>query len=294
MRASGFIGQAAAFAIMVALVWGGGRWLVERELPETTVSQSDPDDDMGALFDEDGNLLPPEESAPEPPPEPAAGEPGGTAATELERVAPREPLGDLGQASTPPPPPPTEQGGWQPTVMYKPVAVAAGRIESMGYQVALAGANVVEADESCSYQGADWDCGIRARTAFRSLLRGRAPTCTVPPEPGTEAIQADCRIGSQDLAAWLVENGWARATPGGPYVEAGARAEKELRGIFGPPPDTSLPLAAERVPSLLGDPGAPATAYEDDFGQEAGAVPILPGEFPPAPKPPAVQTVPAQ
>ncbi|MBL8582011.1 MAG: hypothetical protein JNL61_07285, partial [Rhizobiaceae bacterium] len=64
VRASGFIGQVAAFAVMVAVLWGAGHWMIERELQDTPVPAVEPDDDMGALFDEDGNLLPPEEAAP--------------------------------------------------------------------------------------------------------------------------------------------------------------------------------------------------------------------------------------
>ncbi|MBL8581757.1 MAG: thermonuclease family protein, partial [Rhizobiaceae bacterium] len=186
------------------------------------------------------------------------------------------------QASSSAPPAP---GHWSPTILYKPVAVAAGRIDAMGYEVSLAGLNVVAADESCEYEGKSWDCGLRARTAFRSFLRGRAPTCTVPPQPTGEPVVAECHVGNDDIGAWLVENGWARALAGGPYVEAGELAEKERRGIFGPAPDTSLPAPSQQQPSLLGDVGAPSSGGDDLPEPAEDAPAILPGAFPPAPKP---------
>ncbi|WP_367117475.1 thermonuclease family protein, partial [Mesorhizobium sp.] len=77
------------------------------------------------------------------------------------------------------------------------------------------------------------------RTAFRAFLRGRAVVCTVPPEGGRDLITAECRVGNQDVGQWLIENGWARAAKGGPYVEAGDKARMARKGIFGPAPSLS-------------------------------------------------------
>ena len=129
-----------------------------------------------------------------------------------------------------------EKADWEGTSLFRPVATAAGTFEAMGYTVSLAGTKAIDPDETCTYRGTDWPCGVRARTEFRQLLRGRAVVCAMPEGEATKALAVDCRIGTQNLGGWLVENGWARAAANGPYVEAGKKAAEESKGIFGPPP----------------------------------------------------------
>ncbi|BCH27285.1 thermonuclease family protein [Mesorhizobium sp. L-8-3] len=154
-------------------------------------------------------------------------------AAPYERVEPRAPLSQLSLA-LPPKPPVDEDGG---TILYRPVATGSARFEAMGRVVDVAGTESVDLRERCTFEGAEWPCGVRARTAFRYFIRGRAISCDVPPEAGTDIV-AGCRIGAQDVGAWLVTNGWARAAPGGPYAEAEKQAREARRGIFGPPPKT--------------------------------------------------------
>ena len=151
----------------------------------------------------------------------------------LEREAPRDPLGPLGQAL---PPPPVRPDDWDGTILYRPVAVASAEFEAMGFRIAIAGTESVDPGQICKFDGAEWPCGIGARTAVRLWLRGRALSCIVPPEADRQLLVAGCRLGEQDVGAWLVSNGWARAVAGGPYVLAEEQARKAKAGIFGPPP----------------------------------------------------------
>ncbi|MFU0503973.1 thermonuclease family protein [Pseudaminobacter sp. NGMCC 1.201702] len=172
---------------------------------------------------------------------------------ELERTAPREPLGDLGLAASPKK---KADGG---TILYRPVASAAGRIEAMGYSITLADIEALDADETCDFEGKTWPCGARARSAFRAFLRGRAVTCDVPPKPDGAVTPTTCRLGKQDVGAWLVENGWARATAG-PYADASENARSAGKGMFGPPPAAvSLPAlpASEDLAITPTDPSGP-------------------------------------
>jgi endonuclease YncB( thermonuclease family) len=153
---------------------------------------------------------------------------------EFERVSPRAPLGEIGLAL---PPKPVMPDDWKGTTLYRPVAPAAGVVEAMGHTVAIAGVDTVAADETCLFEGEEWACGIRARTAFRLWLRGRAVTCAVPAEADPKTITAACRLGKQDVGQWLVSNGWARAAAGGPYGDADEKARAAKKGIFGRPPD---------------------------------------------------------
>ncbi|WP_378944558.1 thermonuclease family protein [Mesorhizobium sp. ANAO-SY3R2] len=152
----------------------------------------------------------------------------------LVREAPRAPLSELSLAL---PPKPKVTDEWDGTALFQPVAAAAGVIESKGLSVAIAGVTPLDAGESCSFEDKEWNCGARARTAFRGLLRGRAVVCALPAEAGQGDVVARCRIGKQDVGEWLVSNGWARAEAGGPYEDVGNKAEAEKKGIFGPPPE---------------------------------------------------------
>jgi endonuclease YncB( thermonuclease family) len=187
-------------------------------------------------------------SAIEPEPAAPARQPG------LERIEPRGPLSELALALPPRPKPgtgsPGEEGG---VTLFRPVASAAGVIEGKDRSVAIAGIDAVPLDQICTDERArKWGCGLHARGAFRAFLRGRAVVCDEP-LPGGEDAAVACRVGKQDLGQWLVENGWARAAPGGPYVEVQAAAERAKKGIFGAAPDLS---GMQPEPEAVGAPGS--------------------------------------
>ncbi|SFN81854.1 Endonuclease YncB, thermonuclease family [Mesorhizobium sp. NFR06] len=273
---------------MAALVVAGGRTVKGNE-SVISVDQIDPD----TISDPDASTPPqepataaiPAPAAPRPPKpvvhsravDPEVVAPPALSESELERVEPRAPLSDLALAGPPKPPKSKMPGDWNGTKLFQPVAVAAGLIEAKDYAVAITGVDVVRADETCSDEGKTWACGARARTAFRAFLRGRAVACTLPPEGGRDTISADCHIGNRDVGQWLVENGWARAAQGGPYLEAENRARAAKKGIFGP------------APNLGGLPALPAAS---------GPAPVAPDSILPAEDgavtPPVDQPAPAQ
>ena len=201
----------------------------------------------------------------------------------LERIEPRAPLSELSLAVPPKPKTPEDLAG-EP--LFHPVAEAAGVIEAKGQSLTVSGIEVVKPDETCTDSaGKNWPCGVKARTAFRGFLRGRAVTCAAPDKAGA----AQCRVGNQDIGAWLVENGWARALPDGPYADAGRKASEAAKGVYGAAPDLSalppvpavtpepLPGMADEPSSILDESGTAATPPD----QSAPVTP-LPG-FPPAP-----------
>jgi len=153
-------------------------------------------------------------------------------ASEIERVEARPPLGDLGLAVRPETPMPQD---WRETLLYRPIATSSAIFESMGWKVVISGAQDIGVDQTCSFRGEAWPCVQQARAAFNAWLRGRALNCFLPPETERFAIAASCRLGKQDVGAWLVANGWAMALPGGIYGKAEAIARNAGMGIFGPP-----------------------------------------------------------
>lgn len=171
------------------------------------------------------------------------------AGDKLERIAPRGPLGDLAL----PAPPRRKQGG---SALYRPISSAAGRIEAMGYSIRLAGIEPLDPQENCDFGGRAWPCGMRARSAFRAFLRGRAVNCDMAADmEKARPVTTSCRLGKQDLGEWLVENGWARAQAGGPYASLAEDARAQGRGLYGPPPEAA---ALSPLPSTMpADPSEP-------------------------------------
>jgi endonuclease YncB( thermonuclease family) len=242
---------AGAFLALIGLgfaIMAGGQTLIPDETsPEATVPPDGPETAAVPKID---------------PPRPSIRSrtaDGKAVPEEFERVSPRAPLGEIGLAL---PPKPVMPDDWKGTILHRPVAPAAGVVEAMGHTVAIAGVDAVAADETCLFEGKEWACGIRARTAFRLWLRGRAVTCAVPPEADPKTITAACRLGKQDAGQWLVSNGWARAVAGGPYGDAEEKARAAKKGIFGRPPDkNSLPPPSSSVSTLprpSTDPTAPS------------------------------------
>ncbi|TGQ63839.1 MAG: thermonuclease family protein [Mesorhizobium sp.] len=151
--------------------------------------------------------------------------------SDIERVEPRSPLGELGLA---PPATPMPQD-WREILLFNPVVTSSAGFESMGRKVTISEVEGVDIDRTCLSGDISWPCGQRARAAFNRWLRGRALKCFVPPETDRFPIAAPCKLGKQDVGAWLVSNGWALALPNGIYGKAEVVARTAEMGIFGPP-----------------------------------------------------------
>lgn len=147
----------------------------------------------------------------------------------LERVEPRQPLGELALAPDPATMPPAQ------TLLYRPVALAAGIIEAQGHRIQLDGIEALPEDATCENAGRSWPCGLHARGAFRAWLRGRAVSCTVRPVAINETVVSACRLGPQDAAEWLARQGWTRSATGA-YADVLEEARAAGRGIYGAPP----------------------------------------------------------
>ncbi|MBE7183371.1 MAG: thermonuclease family protein [Methylobacterium mesophilicum] len=166
------------------------------------------------------------EDAPDPSGQTAAAKPEIDPQTGLERLPARPPLSKPEKPEAP-----------KPTLLYRPVATAAGRLEAGGHVVEVQGVKVTEADQVCDApDGKSWACGIVARTAFRNWLRNRAVLCTVPDKPSSAVVKSACTVGNEDAATWLVANGFAETDDGGPYAKAQAEAKQVGRGIWGAAP----------------------------------------------------------
>lgn len=206
--------------------------------------------------------------------------------SDMQREAPRPPLSDLGLASTPKPPEPPApatpvDAGEQMQLLQRPVAVAAGRLESQGRTIELQGIEIVPVEQTCqTASGESWPCGMQARTAFRQWLRSRAVMCRLPENDSGAAVATECTLGNEDAAAWLVANGWAKAAPGSAYEEAGRKAVEAHLGIFGDKPDTSLSNPEPGSSDMMDNPSPLAPEPEP---QPSSPSPQPLDGFPPAP-----------
>ncbi len=144
--------------------------------------------------------------------------------TLLERAVPRQPLSR---------PKSRAEGGWEIRLLHRPVVSAAGRIEVAGHAIRIDGIKSVQPGESCPGRlGEDWPCGNLARTALRGWIRGRAVQCRVPEKPQNDDISTSCKLGEQDIAAWLVRNGWAKPNDPQKLQDAMQYARSNGLGMF--------------------------------------------------------------
>ena len=135
-----------------------------------------------------------------------------------------------------PAPPPRKP---KPVTFARPLAVSAGAVEAGSSTLVLAGIDAPDAGETCGSGAQSWPCGNFARAALQRLIRTRTLSCEAP--DGTAltgaggTIDARCRVGAHDLSAWLVEQGWARASDAS-LEPLEAEARNQGRGIWGPGP----------------------------------------------------------
>lgn len=148
---------------------------------------------------------------------------------ELIRIPPREPLSRMALQ------PATSEDG---ILLYRPVTLGAGLLSFSGRNLRLAGLEPTAADRFCRKESGEgyWPCGMMARTALRNFLRGRAVECDVASDDWTGTAVSTCTVNDQDIAAWLVERGWAEAAEHSDYAALEDEARQASRGLFGADP----------------------------------------------------------
>ncbi|RFB99353.1 hypothetical protein B5K11_02680 [Rhizobium leguminosarum bv. trifolii] len=123
-----------------------------------------------------------------------------------------------------------------PMELARPAVDNAGLLSFGERKLQLAGIEPTPADRICGPAGRQWPCGMMAKTALRQLLRNRSIACDVDAAEWTETAIAACRLGTQDLSAWLAENGWAEAAAGSPLAWAAEKARQAGKGLYGDDP----------------------------------------------------------
>ncbi|TAU81986.1 thermonuclease family protein [Rhizobium leguminosarum] len=122
------------------------------------------------------------------------------------------------------------------TELARPVVDNAGMLSFGERRLQIAGIVPTPVDRICGPAGRQWPCGMLAKTALRLLLRNRSVSCDLETVEWKETVTTECRLGTEDLGAWLAENGWAEAAVGSPLTAAAEKARQAGKGLYGDDP----------------------------------------------------------
>jgi endonuclease YncB( thermonuclease family) len=124
----------------------------------------------------------------------------------------------------------------KPMELARPAVENAGILSFGERRLQLAGIVPTQVDRICGPAGRQWPCGMMAKTALRLLLRNRSVTCDLDTTEWKETATTACRLGTEDLSAWLAENGWAEPAAGSPLTSVAETARQAGKGLYGDDP----------------------------------------------------------
>jgi endonuclease YncB( thermonuclease family) len=114
-------------------------------------------------------------------------------------------------------------------------------LEVDGTQVRLDGIDAPELGQPCSTRGNvlakdsdTYPCGEQAAAALRERIGSDPVFCDEPAPSSPPPMVTVCWLNDEDLGAWMVRSGWARAYPRdvSPYAPAEDLAQAALNGIW--------------------------------------------------------------
>lgn len=109
-------------------------------------------------------------------------------------------------------------------------------LDVAGSRVRLYGIDAPEAAQTCRRNGRIWACGTDSERALVSAIAGREVRCEQQDQDRYGRVVGICWAGSENLNAWMVENGWAvayRRYGGTIYDAEELLARAATRGVWG-------------------------------------------------------------
>lgn len=108
-------------------------------------------------------------------------------------------------------------------------------LEVNGVKVRLWGIDAPELHQECSKAGQVYPCGQMARNALTAFLGATTPLCKTINQDRYGRTVARCEVQGNDLAARMVESGWALDWPRyskSEYADEQAKAERDGLGLW--------------------------------------------------------------
>lgn len=108
-------------------------------------------------------------------------------------------------------------------------------LEVHGQRIRLLGIDAPESRQTCTKDGKPWRCGKDAAFALSDKIGRKPVSCEAKGKPDRYGrMIAICRLGDEDLNAWMVRWGWAMAYRqySKAYIGEEAIAREARRGIW--------------------------------------------------------------
>lgn len=103
-----------------------------------------------------------------------------------------------------------------------------------GARIRFYGIDAPESGQSCRLQGAMSRCGQLASKALANKIGDRPVACEPKGRDRYDRVVAVCRVGGEDLNAWMVAQGWAMAYRrySSDYIQQEGQASASRLGIW--------------------------------------------------------------
>jgi endonuclease YncB( thermonuclease family) len=171
-----------------------------------------------------------------------------------------------------------------------PSVIDGDTLEIRGQRFRLHGVDAPESSQIClDSRGAKYRCGALAANKLSERIARRNVTCLEKDRDRYKRIVAVCKLGKEDLNAWLVSSGFAVAYRqySRDYVKQESAARASSRGLWAG--QFQMPWDYRKSPGALPSAGAtqappkPSSASEPYYrncaaARAAGAAPIMRGE----------------
>ncbi|QIO53457.1 thermonuclease family protein [Rhizobium leguminosarum bv. trifolii] len=233
MRPAAFIAGITGMVVVVGLLMAGearlgggtaGEETASAEETATAPADAAPNAGEDAAVSDDRAEVIAHSAEPTAPPSPGPGD----GVTSKPADLPQQAETAAGQAASP--------TAKKATELARPMVDNAGMLSFGERRLQIAGIVPTPVDRICGPAGRQWPCGMLAKTALRLLLRNRSVSCDLETVEWKETVTTACRLGTEDLGAWLAENGWAEAAVGSPLTAAAEKARQAGKGLYGDDP----------------------------------------------------------
>ncbi len=121
------------------------------------------------------------------------------------------------------------------TLAGRASVIDADTIELQGQKIRLLGIDAPESRQACTDQaGQPWRCGQKAALALADKIGQATVRCEGKSKDRYKRLIAVCWLGSEDLNAWLVGEGWALAYRrySKAYIPAEEAARNARKGLW--------------------------------------------------------------